>query len=556
MPSAGTVSTDAAKSPNLPSESDAAGDTVVAALPDTEQPQVPVDGGAEQADPTPTTPDENAKSAEDEASDPGAPRFDVVRVDSDGQTVVAGTAKPNEEVEVLLDGKVVGTAVADDAGAFVTVIFATLSGDAQQLQLRVPAPNTQAAQSTSVALAPVTPVQPTAPSAGSDLVDQSGAASVAVSSSSPQVAALDNEAEAPRAVTPALTTDLRVGGSDTSEQGTPGATGGSTPESALPGTGVAAPDDAGAPTAPAPQDLATAETQTNEPVVNDSDPTAGTSTALAGTEAAAPLDDQAPAISTDLATLAPTQPDGGDASSSVVVRPSASVQATGGQISALSDSSGASIASGSLEVAPTVSRPAASQPETEQQFALSSPVIILPSAESGAAPTLVQPRAGGLEVLQSGGEVAGVTLDRISYTEGGDANITGRGEVGRAIRVYGNGVLLGSTEITGDGRWAMALQKDVVLDIKLFRFDELDASGAVTSRIETPFQYSSDRPQILKESEVVIQKGDYLWRIAEQYYGEGLRFSLIYGANAELIRDPDLIYPGQVFTVPELVDAN
>ena len=47
-----------------------------------------------------------------------------------------------------------------------------------------------------------------------------------------------------------------------------------------------------------------------------------------------------------------------------------------------------------------------------------------------------------------------------------------------------------------------------------------------------------------------------LLRIAEQFYGEGIRYSLIYGANTELIRDPDLIYPGQEFSIPELVDAN
>ena len=47
-----------------------------------------------------------------------------------------------------------------------------------------------------------------------------------------------------------------------------------------------------------------------------------------------------------------------------------------------------------------------------------------------------------------------------------------------------------------------------------------------------------------------------LWRIAEQYYGAGIRYSVIYGANSKLIRDPDLIYPGQVFVVPELIDAD
>ncbi len=51
---------------------------------------------------------------------------------------------------------------------------------------------------------------------------------------------------------------------------------------------------------------------------------------------------------------------------------------------------------------------------------------------------------------------------------------------------------------------------------------------------------------------VVVQPGNNLWNIARVLYGKGIRYTTIYEANREQIRDPDLIYPGQVFKAPGL----
>ena len=48
----------------------------------------------------------------------------------------------------------------------------------------------------------------------------------------------------------------------------------------------------------------------------------------------------------------------------------------------------------------------------------------------------------------------------------------------------------------------------------------------------------------------IVSRGDNLWRISQRIYGKGLRYTVIYGANQEQIRNPDLIYPGQVFVLP------
>ena len=49
---------------------------------------------------------------------------------------------------------------------------------------------------------------------------------------------------------------------------------------------------------------------------------------------------------------------------------------------------------------------------------------------------------------------------------------------------------------------------------------------------------------------MIVQPGNSLWRIARRIFGEGLRYVHIYEANHGQIRDPDLIYPGQVFEFP------
>ena len=54
----------------------------------------------------------------------------------------------------------------------------------------------------------------------------------------------------------------------------------------------------------------------------------------------------------------------------------------------------------------------------------------------------------------------------------------------------------------------------------------------------------------LEEIQVTVQPGYTLWGIASRNYGDGLNYVRIFDANRDHIRNPDLIYPGQIFTVP------
>jgi len=53
------------------------------------------------------------------------------------------------------------------------------------------------------------------------------------------------------------------------------------------------------------------------------------------------------------------------------------------------------------------------------------------------------------------------------------------------------------------------------------------------------------------QGSVIIRRGDTLWTIADRTYGRGVRYTTIYLANKAQIRDPDRIWPGQVFTMPQ-----
>ena len=48
-----------------------------------------------------------------------------------------------------------------------------------------------------------------------------------------------------------------------------------------------------------------------------------------------------------------------------------------------------------------------------------------------------------------------------------------------------------------------------------------------------------------------VQKGDTLWKIAKELYGKGSAWTRIHEANKDVIKNPDLIYPGQTFKIPE-----
>lgn len=74
---------------------------------------------------------------------------------------------------------------------------------------------------------------------------------------------------------------------------------------------------------------------------------------------------------------------------------------------------------------------------------------------------------------------------------------------------------------------------------------QIEATGAAPAP-----QAVSQAPLTPSASAVIIRRGDTLWQISRRVYGQGVRYTTIYLANRNAINNPDLIEPGQVFTVP------
>ena len=165
-------------------------------------------------------------------------------------------------------------------------------------------------------------------------------------------------------------------------------------------------------------------------------------------------------------------------------------------------------------------------------------------------------------------KVSDVIIDAISYDAEGEVLLSGRGVVDQHIRIYVDNKPVKTRSIEADGTWSMDLQ-EIDAGVYILRIDQLDSDGVVTSRTETPFQKETN--QVAKQmaalannevadsthqigiglSTVIIQPGYTLWAVARKTYGFGMQYVRIYHANKDQIRDPDLIYPGQIFKLPE-----
>ncbi len=232
------------------------------------------------------------------------------------------------------------------------------------------------------------------------------------------------------------------------------------------------------------------------------------------------------------------------------------------------------------------------------------------TASPEATPALLLADQSGVRVVSTA-PVTGLVIDTISYGAQGEVLIGGRGAAeGTVVRAYLNGAV--TAEAGSDaGNWQIVLQ-DIAPDAYTLRIDAVDAQGKVVSRAETPFV--RETPEILAQAQALsaaaegqaaeaatqaamagtpayrdsasgagssgaaisevgsaqaadpaggaaagaaqisvltVQPGNTLWGIASGAYGDGVLYVRLFEANRGQIRDPDLIYPGQVFTIPQ-----
>ena len=179
----------------------------------------------------------------------------------------------------------------------------------------------------------------------------------------------------------------------------------------------------------------------------------------------------------------------------------------------------------------------------EPQPAAAAPVVLLMPV-GGGAPRLL----GTTDPAARGAALAVGTVD---YDDRGDIRFAGTAKPGVPVRVYVDNAPAGQAVADPAGRWSLRPPAGVVPGLHRLRVDQVTEAGRVTARVEVPFQRTSLPASELTGGRVVVQPGQSLWRLARSAYGSGVRYTVIYLANREQIRDPQRIYPGQAFALPE-----
>ncbi len=175
-----------------------------------------------------------------------------------------------------------------------------------------------------------------------------------------------------------------------------------------------------------------------------------------------------------------------------------------------------------------------------------------------------------------------VALDAIDYGATGDIQFAGRASPKAPVRIYVDNIYLGETKADDLGKWNYSGGTTIKPGTFTLRLDQMDAKGDVASRIEVPFKRedaakaaavvaaanppakvetpaaeakvesapATAKVEVAKPTSLTIQPGDNLWVISRNLYGFGRQYTVLYEANKALIKNPRLIYPGQIITTP------
>jgi LysM repeat protein len=177
------------------------------------------------------------------------------------------------------------------------------------------------------------------------------------------------------------------------------------------------------------------------------------------------------------------------------------------------------------------------------------------------------------------GARAGVAIIVVEAEDTGTLYASGTAAKDASVRLYLNETYLDTAQVGTEGKWSLKVAKGITPGTYNVRVDDVEAAtGKVLSRAEVKFDFapkvaeapaatetpSASTPEpaattVKDASAVVVDaietatvvRGDSLWRISKKTYGSGFRYLVIHQANKEQIRNPDLIYPGQVFVLPK-----
>src|SRR5439155_9767553 len=143
-----------------------------------------------------------------------------------------------------------------------------------------------------------------------------------------------------------------------------------------------------------------------------------------------------------------------------------------------------------------------------------------------------------------------LSIDALEYDQQGRVVLSGRATPGATVQIYAANQPLATATVDAAGEWSATSTRTVGPGRAELRLDQLGKDARVIQRIVVPFAQAAAM-ELMPGQTYTVQPGNNLWQISRRAYGVGTRYLIIYSANLSQIRDPERIYPGQVFKLPK-----
>ena len=197
---------------------------------------------------------------------------------------------------------------------------------------------------------------------------------------------------------------------------------------------------------------------------------------------------------------------------------------------------------------------AATASEATASEATASEAIVVDPAKADAAMPETAAAAPGKAQANSqiaASQIAALAPSAIVWRDASRILISGTSRGGVRVAVNDAKGQFGEALVLADGAWQVAGSLDMDIAVNQLRFALFDDANQIIARYDLPVKARDLAKGQDGSPLVVVNKGDMLWRIAYHQLGEGVKYVDIVRRNQQDITDPDLIYPKQIFAVPQ-----
>ena len=204
------------------------------------------------------------------------------------------------------------------------------------------------------------------------------------------------------------------------------------------------------------------------------------------------------------------------------------------------------------KLAATASEATASE-ATASEATASEAIVVDPAKADAAMPETAAAAPGKAQANSqiAASQIAALAPSAIVWRDASRILISGTSRGGVRVTVNDAKGQFGEALVLADGAWQVAGSLDMDIAVNQLRFALFDDANQIIARYDLPVKARDLAKGQDGSPLIVVNKGDMLWRIAYHQLGEGVKYVDIVRRNQQDITDPDLIYPKQIFAVPQ-----